>query len=518
LTASLGGTKIKLSYFRFGIMAVGQENIRLIFGIKIRQLRQEKKISLSELAQKAGLSVSYLNEIEKGKKYPKTEKIFALAQALSVDYDSLVSLKLSRKLEPLATLFNSTILTDLPLEIFGVEPGDLFDLLSEAPTKLSAFINTIIEIGRSYDLKVEDFYFSVLRSYQAMHDNYFPDLEEQAEIFLADQQVPSGTFLDEKWLQSYLQQTYGYVIEDLDDEQYTDLREIRSVFHKKNQPTLYLNRRLTPQQRAFTFAREIGYHVLGIKSRPHISSVPVAMSFEEVLNNFRASYFAGAILVSRTGLVPRLTQFFARKKWEDQAFLDIMEGFCCTAEVFLQRMTNLLPSHFGINELFFFRFQNRLESELYYLVKELHLARLHIPHGTAFREHYCRRWVSITVLKEWVELAQKTSAEAPAPPTLVRAQLSTYIGTDNRYFVIALATPSSLNGSLNSSLTLGLALDEQVQEKIQFLNDESLQHRYVGETCERCGALDCVERIKPPSIWQKFQRIQSVKNAAEQLK
>ena len=47
--------------------------IKLILGLKIKQLRQERQFSLNELAEKSQLSVSYLNEIEKGKKYPTVE-------------------------------------------------------------------------------------------------------------------------------------------------------------------------------------------------------------------------------------------------------------------------------------------------------------------------------------------------------------------------------------------------------------------------------------------------------------
>ncbi|HNI45757.1 MAG TPA: helix-turn-helix transcriptional regulator, partial [Chitinophagales bacterium] len=83
---------------------VSEERIRLIFGLKLRHARIDKKLSLSELADRAGLSVSYLNEIEKGKKYPKTDKITLLANALDTDYDSMVSLKLPKPLAPIATL------------------------------------------------------------------------------------------------------------------------------------------------------------------------------------------------------------------------------------------------------------------------------------------------------------------------------------------------------------------------------------------------------------------------------
>jgi XRE family transcriptional regulator, fatty acid utilization regulator len=43
--------------------------------LKLKQLRQEKRMSLSALASKSNLSVSYLNEIESGKKYPKADKL-----------------------------------------------------------------------------------------------------------------------------------------------------------------------------------------------------------------------------------------------------------------------------------------------------------------------------------------------------------------------------------------------------------------------------------------------------------
>ena len=47
--------------------------VRLIFGLKLRELRTERHLTPAELARLCDVSVSYLNEIEKGKKYPKPE-------------------------------------------------------------------------------------------------------------------------------------------------------------------------------------------------------------------------------------------------------------------------------------------------------------------------------------------------------------------------------------------------------------------------------------------------------------
>jgi transcriptional regulator with XRE-family HTH domain len=122
-------------------MEVTEENIRLIFGLKVRQLRQEKGLSFAALSKDTGLSASYLNEIEKGKKYPKTEKIAKLAESLGVSYDWLISLQLSKNLAPVSQLLKSNLLSDLPLEMFGLEPAVLLEMLSNAPAKLGAFLS-----------------------------------------------------------------------------------------------------------------------------------------------------------------------------------------------------------------------------------------------------------------------------------------------------------------------------------------------------------------------------------------
>ena len=51
----------------FEYMMIEDEYIRLIFGLKLKQIRTEKNLSLFGLAKLSGLSKSYLNEIEKGK-------------------------------------------------------------------------------------------------------------------------------------------------------------------------------------------------------------------------------------------------------------------------------------------------------------------------------------------------------------------------------------------------------------------------------------------------------------------
>lgn len=494
-------------------MSNNTDKIKIILGLKIRQLRLDKGYSLSDLANKSGLSISYLNEIEKGKKYPKSEKIMSIAEAFETDYDSLVSLKLSKQLEPIAELLNSNILRELPLEIFGVEPSDFIELMSEAPAKISAFISTIIEISRNYDMRVEQFYFSVLRSYQEMYDNYFEDLEEAAQQFRKLYDIVATTSPNEAFLSDILRNFYGYQIEEFSKETHPDLISIRSVY-KPESSRLLINKDLSHEQKAFTLGRELGYQFLQIKKRPYISSVLDVSSFEEVLNNFKASYFAGAILINKEVLINRLTYFFASPKWDGNSLLSIMRLFNCTPEMFMHRLSNLMTSHFKINNLFFLRFNNQTDDNLFYLNKEMHLAKLHTPHGTALNEHYCRRWVALTILKDLENLQKETGESAHI---LCKAQVSEYIDTGNKYLVISIAKPSPPKNGLNSSITVGFAIDDNLRQMANFLGDPDLLHRQVNETCERCGAIDCAERMKPPVVLEKRAKMENIKQAIQNL-
>jgi transcriptional regulator with XRE-family HTH domain len=59
----------------------------MTFGQKLRELRQEKGLTLRGLAEATGLSFTYLSKVETGKVpyTPAADKIRALADALGVD-------------------------------------------------------------------------------------------------------------------------------------------------------------------------------------------------------------------------------------------------------------------------------------------------------------------------------------------------------------------------------------------------------------------------------------------------
>ena len=103
--------------------------LKHIFGLKLRELRQSKGITYQELSKSTGLSVSYLSEIESGKKYPKGDKISILAESLDITYDDLVSLKVPRKIQPIINLIESPKFSEFPLVDFGLNPQKIIEII-----------------------------------------------------------------------------------------------------------------------------------------------------------------------------------------------------------------------------------------------------------------------------------------------------------------------------------------------------------------------------------------------------
>ncbi|MFZ9939050.1 MAG: helix-turn-helix domain-containing protein [Bacteroidia bacterium] len=484
-------------------MALREENIRLIFGLKMRQLRIDAGLSLSDLADRTGISVSYLNEIERARKYPRGDKIAVLAEALRTNYDQMVSLKLDKRLEPVGELLREEFVHDLPLDMFGMEMADLLGMMAGAPSKLSAFVSTLIEISRNYGLGFEEFYFAVLRTYQQMHDNYFPELEMEASRFLLEYKLNAP--LTEADLEKVLRKQFNYDVRYTSFLEEPALKGLRSLTVPGRRPRLLLNEGLGIDQRRFALCRELGYAHLKPGHRSYTSSWVRVESFDHVLNNFKASYFASALLLPGDIMQTEFHQFVQMKSFDSTFLPGMMQRFGVSSETLLHRMTSLLPHYFGLNELFFLRMERKNHDQtLYNLTKVLHLNGEHSPNARARHEHYCRRWVSVSVMNERKESGSDI---------LCRAQQSHYHDSDNQYLLLSIANAPSAWQPRESSVALGLRMGPQLKRVVRFWNDTAIPVRVVGQTCERCGLTDCSERAAPPEQLESNRQLEAMKQA-----
>lgn len=489
-------------------MAARTDNLRFILGLKLRTLRQERGQSLKDVAAASGLSVSYLSEIEKGKKYPKPDKLIDLAQAFDVPYDELVSLSVTDELDPLKEVFTSTLIQEFPFQLFGLAPQDVFGLVSDQPVEAGALIRTFLEIGRTYDMQVEHFLFAALRSYQQMHANYFETLEEHAAAYRAAQGWSRGIAPNARTLRALLESEYGYYIDTETLPNDPDLNDFRSVYAEDGGPTLFVNGDLTPIQQAFIYGREVGYQELDAEARATTSSWLKVESFEQVLNNFKASYFSGALLIDRAALIDDLTALFDQPTWSGQRFVDCMARYPATPEMFFYRLTELVPHVFGLDEIFFMRFHHEAGTDDFRLTKVLNMSEVAVPHGLGPKEHYCRRWPAMHLLRELAAQQAHRSNGAPGDMPLVRAQRSHFIDNEADFFVVSAARPLSLAEGTNSCVSLGFLMTDAFMDHVQFAADPDVPHFDVNLTCERCPlpASECAERTAPPSIYNAEQR------------
>lgn len=478
--------------------------IKTVFGLKMKQQRQKRNWSLQDLADKTRLSKSYLNEIENGKKYPKHDKIVQLAEVLECRFDDLVSTKLDKNLAPIAEILKSNFLKEIPLELFGISRNNLISIISDAPKKVTAFINTLIEISQNYNLSKERFYFAVVRSFQEMHDNFFPEIEEKAEQFrvaFSVSEKPTSTELE-----AILTNHFSCRLTEKKFEPYGASGKLRSLFVPENN-TLILNELLDEEQKNFILAKEIGYKILNLSIRPNTYSWLDFSSFEELISNYYSSYFAGCLLINRKRLTEQLQQFFNNQSWQPDLFEALTRQFTQSPETFYYRLTNILPQDFGIRDLFYLCFTKKKGSDKIHLIKELHLNQQQAPHANATNEHYCRRWIAV---KNLIGLEGSSS--------VTDAQISHYKDSGLSYLVISTSEKNPFSDGTNRSYCLGILLNTNSLKKINFAKSDSLQVINVGVTCEYCSIPNCEVRQAPPLRLEKEHFNEEMKKAIDKIR
>ena len=484
-------------------MVGGTENLRLVLGLKVRAGRESQGWTLKQLSRRSGIAISYLSEIEKGKKYPKPDKLVALSSALELSYEELVSPRVDDELSPLGAFAGSAFLREFPFDLFGIQAADLFDLVAADPKRAGALLRTFGDIARRYDLQVEHLLFGALRSFQQLHGNFFPEIEAAAESFRAQADWTPREKLGEPELRAVLERLFGYRVDLATLGSRRDLAELRSVYSAGPPPTLHVHSRLTPPQRAFAMAREIGYRVLDLTERPVSGSWLRAESFDQVLNNFKASYFAGALLIPRAVLAAELARWFAARKLRVRSLVDWLGRFGATPEMLFYRISQLAPAELGLSEIFFVRFFREPERRRPRLTKVLNLSRVTVPYGVSPAEHVCARWPGVSLLAD-----PKLAGAGPGDPPPAGAARCRFQTEPVEFFTVALARPLALRPRTLSSVSLGFLVDDRLRSVARFLDDRAVARLEVDLTCERCPLPPeaCSERATSPALLERQRR------------
>ena len=496
-------------------MKLSDNNIRLIFGLKLKQLRLDRNLSLAELARRTSLSSSYLNEIENGKKYPKSDKIVALADTLGVSYDKLVSLKLTKNLTPVSELLESNILEQLPLDHYGIDIHKLLHQISLAPLQLSALVSTLIELAKGLEMTQNNFSKTAIRTYKELNENYFPEIEDSVHNFSNKVDFIYKPPVEYNSILNIFVKELNYEVKEDVIPDSPEFRTIRGInIQNGRKKKLLLNKRLTDSQKAFIIGKEIAYNYLNISERSHIYSNLRLDSFDQLLNNLKASYFATALMINREYLLDDIRIFFGNRSFDDIFLRSLLQKYNASPEMLMQRLTNLLSRYFGINIFFFHRFNSETGSDTFNLLKEIRLNTKENPGGYETSEHYCRRWQSINIIKELekIQYSEKKSNLIP-----VGIQRSVFKNSGNEYLTLSIAKESTLLKDTNYSVTLGFLMNDNLRQKVLFANDPSIPVKTINDTCERCHITDCKERIADPVVYENKVRLQKLQDTINKI-
>lgn len=467
---------------------VTESSIRYILALKLREIRRRSKISLDELSQKTGISKSYITEIEAGLKYPKEGKIFILAKALKVPYDELVSLKIEPSLFPIARMINSGLLNRLPWDLFGIDNHTLFKLFISEPIKSGSIINTISDIILTEEISLDYFFGTAIRSYVELNGNYFPEIEESAIIFKKSILEKKGQNTEE--LEKILLKNFKLKVIEIELDSLKNLQKnIRSIdLRDEGINIIVLNKNITNQQKKFDLLRYIGIEFLKLnpysKFYPKIAEVE---SFNEWINNYKASYFACCILIPTTNLVQDLIKNFNLKKWEPNKFIQMVKKYDVSMETFMHRTSSILPKFFDLKKLFFVKINYYEENNRFEIEKKSQLSNDISSFKINPKMNLCRRWLALNIFEKNNMLNHKFSDKI-----VVDTQITENIRTKEKFFYITIANK---HNNKYSSITIGFEHDSNLENIVSFSNDPKIEKEIVNENCETCPINDCKVRV-----------------------
>lgn len=273
-------------------------------GRKIRRLRKERGLTQVALAERAGISGSYLNLIEHERRSVTAPLLIRLATALDVELAAFTGDEEARLIADLGEVFGDPVFHDQEL---GEE--ELRDLASSSPAacralkrlyhafqgsrqdaqalaeRLSADDELLGQaVARTPSEEVSDFL-------QA-HRNHFPELESAAEQLWSDAGLDSGDLAAR--LVEHLRRAEGVEVEFASSDD--PVRAVRRFLPDERR--LVLSEVLAPRSRNFQLAHQIALIGLRPLLDRHVAKGRLSGPDSEALCRVAlANYFAGAVLM-----------------------------------------------------------------------------------------------------------------------------------------------------------------------------------------------------------------------------
>ena len=449
-----------------------------LLGAKIRGLRRREDLTQVDLAQRLGISPSYLNLIENNRRPLTAQMLLKLAQIFQLDIRVFAGGDDARLQHELLEAFG-----DPMFDGFALTNTDLRELAVGSPNLTRAVLTLYrayqaaretaqsvaerisgadhaggVDLSRLPPEEVSDFI--------QRHMNYFHELEEGAEALRRDADVDADV--------------YGALVRYLEVRHKIQVRVVKVGDERKamrrydpSSRVLSLSEVLPPRSRRFQLAHQVGLitqsAVLDRMAHDPSLTTPDSMALARVA---LANYFASAVLMPYQPFLDA-----ARAERYDVELL--AHRFQASFEQVCHRLTTMRrPGQEGV-PLHFLRIDIAGNISKRFSGDGIRFARF---------SGACPRW---------------SVHSAFLTPGMIRVQLSR-MPDGTTYFCIARTVRSDRGGYHvpHTVHAIGMGCEVSHAKELVYADGVDLEHREavvpVGVTCRTCDQMDCEQRVVPP--------------------
>ena len=456
--------------------------IDLKIGPKIKAFRRQLGLQANKLSEQLGISPSYLNLIESGKRKIDGDLLLKVCEELKIELTDLTNKSDLNLANNLSELLGDELFEDL--DILGPEVQDLVNTNPKIARALIKLGDNYKQKGQEIVSKVENisgkiidgrktsFPGEVVSDFLQENKNYFSKLEKFADdIFNRIQINNRATYMA---LCDFLKTEYGVKVKDVLPE---DGKPFSKIYYK-SQKELHLSDYVALETKKLYAAAQIAQEGAMVVIENYLSEFKFPSEESKILTKVALLNYCGAAI-----LMPyKLFHLECMKQKYDLELLQIT--FACTFEQIAHRVTCLQDPKLPGIPFHFLRVDVAGN-----ISKRFSLSGIEIPrYGGA-----CPRWNVYSAFSR---------------PGVIQAAVSK-MSNGEKYVCIARTVEKGVGryGKKKSILSIGLGCQAKYAKDFVYtenldLNDKKTEIP-IGVSCRTCDRLDCSQRAFPP-LHKKF--------------
>jgi XRE family transcriptional regulator, fatty acid utilization regulator len=456
--------------------------LSLKIGPKIKAFRRQLGLQANKLAEELGISPSYLNLIESGKRKIDGDLLLKVCEKLKIQLSDLTTKSDLNLVNNISELLDDQLFEDL--DILGPEVNDLVSTnpkIARALIKLGDnfkqkdhdIINKVENLsGKIIDKRKAAFPGEVISDFLQENKNYFPKLEEFADIVFEKVQKNNRTRYIA--LCEYLKSEYSIIVKDIIPEEDKPFSKI----YNKNKKELLLSDYNSLETKKLHAAAQIAQEGAISEINDYLSKFTFPTNESKKLTQIALLNYCGAAI-----LMPyKLFHTECKKLKYD---LELLQNtFATSFEQVAHRVTCLQDSKLpGIP---FHMLRVDIAGNI---SKRFSLSGIEIPrYGGA-----CPRWNVYSAFTR---------------PGIIQAAVSKMTNGE-KYVCIARTVEKGVGryGQSKSILSIGLGCEAKYAKEFIYTENIDISDKKteipIGVSCRTCDRLDCSQRAFPP-LHKKF--------------